>query len=200
MSATREVFISVDVETAGPIPGEYSMLSIGACNVDDETQAFTCEIKPINENADPKALEVSGLSLAKLQESGLTPEDAMRKFHTWAKGQASNGEALVFVGLNAPFDWSFVNYYFHRFLGENPFGFAALDIKAYYMGATGCAWSETRSSRLTADLKPERHSDHTALRDAQYQAELFRLMRGGAPRRGPISSAIESPGDSSGKS
>jgi ribonuclease T len=182
MSATREVFISVDVETAGPIPGEYSMLSIGACNVDDETQSFTCEIKPINEKADPNALEVSGLSLAKLQASGLTPEDAMRKFHTWAKGQASNDETLVFVGLNAPFDWSFVNYYFHKFLGENPFGFAALDIKAYYMGATSCPWSETRSSRLSADLKPERQSDHTALRDAQYQAELFRLMRARAPR------------------
>jgi ribonuclease T len=188
MSATREVFISVDVETAGPIPGEYSMLSIGACNVDDETQTFTCEIKPINQNADPKALEVSGLSLAALQKSGLTPDDAMRTFHAWAKGQATNDETLVFVGLNAAFDWSFVNYYFHKFLGENPFGFAALDIKAYYMGATGCPWSDTRSSRLSADLKPERQSDHTALRDAQYQAELFRLIRARVRLRGPLPS------------
>ena len=44
-------------------------------------------------------------------------------------------ETSVFVGFNAPFDWSFVNYYFHRFLGHNPFGFTAVDIKAYYMGA-----------------------------------------------------------------
>jgi DNA polymerase III epsilon subunit-like protein len=177
MTTTSEVFLSVDVETAGPIPGEYSMLSIGACNVDDETQVFSCDIKPINENADPKALEVSGLSLEQLRESGLTPVDAMEKFQAWAKSQAMAAQILVFVGLNASFDWSFVNYYFHKYLGANPFGFAALDIKAYYMGATGCAWSETRSSRLSADLKPRRHSDHTALRDAQYQAELFRLMR-----------------------
>jgi len=26
-----------------------------------------------------------------------------------------------------------VNYYFHKYVGDNPFGFAALDIKAYYM-------------------------------------------------------------------
>ena len=161
------------------------MLSIGACNVDDETQVFSCELKPINQNADPKALEVSGLSLAKLQTSGLTPEDAMRRFNEWAKGQAVDSQSLVFVGLNAAFDWSFVNYYFHKYIGANPFGFAALDIKAYYMGATGCAWSETRSSRLSEDLKPQRHSDHTALRDAQYQAELFRLMRARFSRRGP---------------
>ena len=40
----------------------------------------------------------------------------------------------MFVGFNASFDWSFVNWYFHKFVGTNPFGVAALDIKAYYMG------------------------------------------------------------------
>jgi ribonuclease T len=188
MTNRPEVFISVDVEAAGPIPGEYSMLSVGACNVDDENEVFSCEIKPINQNADPKALEVSGLSLAQLQESGLTPSTAMERFQAWAKRQATQEQTLVFVGLNAAFDWSFVNYYFHKYVGDNPFGFAALDMKAYYMGATGCAWSETRSSRLSADLKPQRHSDHTALRDAQYQAELFRLMRARVPPRSPSDS------------
>lgn len=97
-------------------------------------------------------------------------------------------QGLVKELLNAAFNWSFVNYYFHKYVGENPFGFAASDIKAYYMGATGCAWSETRSSRLSADLKPQRQGDHTALRDAQYQAELFRLIRARVPLRGPTSS------------
>lgn len=177
MTATQEIFISVDVEAAGPIPGEFSLLSIGACCVDDESKSFSCEIKPINRNADPKALEVSGLSLDTLEESGLAPSDAMHRFGTWAESVAGVGGTLVFVGFNAPFDWSFVNYYFHKYMGKNPFGFAALDIKAYYMGVTGCAWSDTRSSRLSEDLKPTRHGDHRALHDAQYQAELFRLMR-----------------------
>ena len=177
MSRKGDIFVSIDVETAGPIPGEYSLLSIGACAIFDVAQTFACELKPINHNADPKALEVTGFSLDELVKTGLDPKEAMCCFGDWASGLAGVDETLVFVGFNAPFDWSFVNYYFHRFIGKNPFGFAALDIKAYYMGATGCSWADTRSSRMAEALKPRRTGDHQALHDAQYQAELFRLIR-----------------------
>jgi len=177
MTPKREVFISVDVETAGPIPGEYSLLSIGACAVAEPTKTFSCELKPINTNADPKALEVSGLSLDKLATHGLEPLVAMQSFADWLASLSVNDGSVVFVGLNAPFDWSFVNYYFHRFLGSNPFGFTALDIKALYMGATGCNWIDTRSSKMAERLAPRLRGDHQALHDAQYQAELFRLIQ-----------------------
>jgi ribonuclease T len=149
-----DVFISVDVEAAGPIPGEYSLLSIGACDVRDDNVAFECLVKPINGNFDPKALEVTGLVLDELQQVGLQPAQAMEDFRRWIGTTAGRGGRPILVGFNAAFDWSFVNYYFHRYLGENPFGFAALDIKSFYMGATGCAWDETRSSRIAARLKP----------------------------------------------
>ena len=177
MTRKPELYISVDVETAGPIPGEFSLLSIGACDVEDETRAFSIELKPVNRNADPKALEVTGLSLDVLAERGETPVAAMEAFGSWAKALAGDDRALVFVGFNAPFDWSFVNYYFHHFGDGNPFGFAALDIKALYMGATGCSWADTRSSQIAEHLAPERRGDHDALHDAKYQAELFRLVR-----------------------
>ena len=177
MTDQHEVFISVDVETAGPIPGEFSLLSIGACAIDNKSQTFGCEIKPINHNADPMALKISGLSLESLEQIGLAPEEAMKQFANWLKGLTRAGETLVFVGFNAPFDWSFVNYYFHKFVGENPFGISALDIKAYYMGAAACRWSDTKSSRMAATLQPQRQPNHSALHDAEYQAELFRLIR-----------------------
>jgi len=174
----------VDVETAGPIPGEYSLLSIGACDAEDDARSFSIELKPLNANADPKALDVTGLSLAGLAERGADPAAAMEAFAAWATGLAGDDRALVFVGFNAPFDWSFVNYYFHRFSGGNPFGFAALDIKAFYMGATGATWADTRSSQIAKHLGPERRGDHDALHDAKYQAELFRLVRA-LGRQGP---------------
>lgn len=180
-SNKREVFISVDVETAGPIPGEFSMLSIGACLVADPAVTFECQLKPINDNADQTALDVTGLSLERLSETGLEPRAAMTSFGGWIASSIGGGATPVFVGFNAPFDWSFVNYYFHRFTGANPFGFTALDIKALWMGSTGCSWSDTRSSRIAGRLKPALHGDHDALHDALYQAELFRLITAEPP-------------------
>jgi ribonuclease T len=172
-----EVFISVDVEASGPIPGEYSLLSIGACNVHDDDTAFECLVKPINRNFDNKALKVARLSLDELDRVGLPPAEAMENFRRWIQKTCGREGHPVFVGFNASFDWSFVNYYFHKYTGENPFGFAALDIKSLYMGATGCAWDETRSSRIASRLKPRLEGTHDALQDARYQAEMFRLIR-----------------------
>jgi hypothetical protein len=101
----------------------------------------------------------------------------MKRFAEWVGSVVAEGDVPVFIGFNAPFDWSFVNYYFHRFIGANPFGFTALDIKAYYMGATGCSWRETRSSEISRELNPISKGDHDALHDAKFQAELFRLAR-----------------------
>lgn len=171
-----ETFISVDVEASGPIPGEYSLLSIGACAAYEPDHAFSCLIKPISANADPKALEVTGLQLEELTVTGLTPKAAMEAFAKWVE-EVSAGSTPVFVGLNAAFDWSFINYYFHKFLGNNPFGFAALDIKSLFMGAYGCSWHETRSSNIKRTLSATSEGTHDALQDAQYQAELFRLIR-----------------------
>lgn len=177
MTTKREIFISVDIETSGPIPGEFSMLTLGACCVEDPSKNFACSFKPINGNFVPEALEVTGLSLAKLAEEGLAPEVAMQKFAAWVGSLSAEAQIPVFVGLNAPFDWSFVNYYFHRFAGMNPFGFTAVDIKALFMGATGCTWQDTRSSAIARRVHPTLQGDHDALHDALYQAELFRLVR-----------------------
>ena len=176
MTKQRECFISVDVETAGPIPGEYSMLSLGACVIGGDGDEFYVEIQPLNQNAVHEALRVSGFDLAKLANTGERPEAAVAKFQDWVAA-ASVGAKPVFVGFNAGFDWSFANWYFIHFLGENPFGFAPLDVKSYYMGLTGCSWEDTKSSRIKSEFQPARAGDHNALTDARAQAEMFRKMR-----------------------
>lgn len=177
MSKNNEVFISVDVETAGPIPGEFSLLSIGACCIDDPEQTFLCDLKPTSKRADPEALRVTGMSLEQLEQDGVEPMEAMARFQDWIASVSGADRTPVFVGFNAAFDWSFINYYFHRYLGTNPFGFAALDIKSLYMGASGSSWAGTRSSQMAAVLQSKTIGDHNALHDAQHQAELFRLVR-----------------------
>lgn len=176
MSHKREVFISVDIETAGPVVSEHSMLTVGACLAYHPETEFSVMIQPISDKAVEAALEVSGLTLEQAKQDGLAPADAMSQFATWVKENTPEGSTPVFVGLNAPFDWSFVNYYFLKYLGENPFGFTALDIKALFMGVTGCSWHATKSSSIDKSVLPFLRGDHDALNDARYQAELFRLV------------------------
>lgn len=172
---TTEFYVSVDIETAGPIPGEYAMLSIGACTVYGDA-TFQCLLKPTTSKYVPDALKVTGLSLEALARAGTEPATAMLEFAGWVAKHCGKEQTPVFVGLNAPFDWSFINYYFHRYLGENPFGFSALDIKALYMGVANVAWNGTRSSKIAEALKPTLSGTHDALQDAKYQAEIFRLI------------------------
>ncbi len=80
MGKQDEIYISVDIEASGPIPGEYNMLSIGACVVGDIKNTFYREIKPITTRYVPQALEVSGLSLEKLVQEGVEPGAMVREF------------------------------------------------------------------------------------------------------------------------
>jgi DNA polymerase III epsilon subunit-like protein len=174
--AALEGYVSVDVETAGPNPGHYSLLSIGACLVRDPKRTFYVELQPVNDNALPEAMAISGLSLKQLAESGLPPAEAMARFEAWLKNEIPPDQEPIFVAFNAPFDWMFVNDYFHRFLGRSPFGYTALDIKAFYMGLIGVPWSETTMHHVAARYLDHRQLTHHALRDAQDQAELFQRM------------------------
>lgn len=168
----EEIYFSIDIEAAGPIPAEFSMLSLGASVVNQPEQFFYAELKPINENFVPEALAVSKFDLSVLKTTGEDPAAAVERFKNWVVATAGANK-LVFVGFNAGFDWSFVNWYLHKFVGDNPFGFAPLDIKSYYMGAVGCLWRETSSSRLPAELQPTTKATHNALDDARAQAEIF---------------------------
>lgn len=182
---TVEVLISVDIETAGPIPAEYPMLSIGACLVDNTAETFYVELIPDREKFQPEALSISGLDPETLKQTGVEPGQALLSFAAWVRSITPSGARPVFVALNAPFDWMFINDYFHRYLGENPFGHSALDIKAYFMGQAGVSWSETSFRHLTDHFLEVRRLTHNALRDAQDQAEIFSMLLKQNPRENP---------------
>lgn len=171
----EEIYISVDVEAAGPIPGEYSMLSLGACLVHNLDATFYVELQPINDNAVPQALAVSGFSLEQLRATGRPPAEAMRTFRDWIASSVGDNRP-VFVAFNATFDWSFVNWYFHKYVGANPFGISGLDIKAYYMGLSGCRWGDTTKRNIPKQFHSQRRHTHNALDDALGQAEMFAKM------------------------
>jgi ribonuclease T len=179
-----ESYISVDIESAGPNPSQYSLLAIGACCVSDPEQNFYIELKPVNQNFRPESLASCGLSMEKLILEGVEPIKAMQHFASWLEESLPSGQGPVFVGFNASFDWMFVNDYFHRFLGYNPFGHAAIDIKSYYMGQAKVPWAETTMQFLGKRYLNQPALVHHALRDAIDQGEIFRqlLMEIAEPR------------------
>ncbi len=171
-----ETYISVDVETAGPVPGLYALLSIGACLVKDLSTTFYIELQPDAPDSTPEAIAVHGLSLETLSETGVPPKEALQAFAAWIQHVAPEGTLAVFVAFNAPFDWMFINSYFHRYLGYNPFGHSALDIKAYFMGQAGVTWAKTSMKHISSRYLEETHLSHNALQDAQDQAQIFQRL------------------------
>lgn len=123
----------IDVEADGPCPGLYSMISLGAVKVIDNNfdTNFYAELQPISEQWDPVAISIGKFT----REQTLQFEDpftVMERFAWWVK-KTSTGFP-VFVSDNPAFDWQFVNYYFHKYLGENPFGHSARRIGDFYAG------------------------------------------------------------------
>jgi DNA polymerase III epsilon subunit-like protein len=171
-----EAYICVDVETAGPIPGDFSLLSIGACTVFAPESTFYIELKPINENLTPESVEVHKLSLPQLMQEGIEPKAALQRFEQWIMNATTAGKQPVFVAFNAPFDWMFINYYFIHFLGRNPFGHAALDIKALFMGQAGVPWAQTSWRYIEPGFTEKPQLTHHALQDALDQAVLFKKI------------------------
>jgi len=182
---TPTTFISVDIEAAGPSPSAYAMLSIGACLVDEPaeplplgvTQHFYVELQPDRDGQVAGAMAVGGFTLEGLRQTGSPPTEAMRAFADWIAAVTPTGYRPVMVGFNAAFDWMFVADYFHRYLERNPFGYSALDIKAYYLGVTGSSWPATSMAFVSERYGLDISLTHNALDDARDQAALFRAVR-----------------------
>lgn len=175
---TKEIFISVDIEASGPVPGTFSMLAVGASVVGRSDQRFYAELRPINNASVAAAMAVVGRTLEEFRQAGREPAAVISEFAAWVRKVSENGKP-VFIGFNAAFDWSFVNWYFDTFQTENPFGVSALDIKSFYMGMAGCAWEQTRSSQLPSNYRSEKTHTHNALSDAIEQADIFEKMARG---------------------
>jgi DNA polymerase III epsilon subunit-like protein len=171
-----EAYICVDVETAGPIPGDYSLLSIGACTIYEPQRTFYIELKPINQNTTGEAASIHKLPLERLMAEGITPKEALTRLEEWLVNEAAPNQQPLFVAFNAAFDWMFINYYYYHYLGHNPFGHSALDIKAFYMGMAGVPWAQTSWRYISPNYMTEHHLTHHALQDALDQAELFKMM------------------------
>ncbi|RAJ10867.1 DNA polymerase III epsilon subunit-like protein [Chitinophaga skermanii] len=161
-------YFMVDIEADGPIPGNYSMISFGAVLVDkDLNKTFYGRLKPISDQFDPKALAVSGFSREETMQFD-DPAKVMLDFKYWLN-KYSFTSSPMFISDNNGFDWMFINWYFHHFLGNNPFGFSSTNLGSLYKGMV----KDTKQN--FKHLRRTRHSHHP-VDDAKGNAEALLFM------------------------
>ena len=160
-------FVAFDVEADGPCPGLYSMVSLGLVDILDPARHFYAEIRPVADLWVPDALKVCGFS----REQTLAFEEAgsaMKRLEKW------NGTGrTVLVSDNPAFDWQWISYYTHRYLGANPFGHSARRIGDLYAGFAG----DMRDTNGWKKWRQTRHT-HNALDDARGVAEAWLELSG----------------------
>ncbi|MFC9297586.1 MTH938/NDUFAF3 family protein [Streptomyces sp. NPDC057011] len=196
-TARPSLYVSVDIEADGPIPGPYSMISFGAAvagrqdggsytAADPREQTFYRELRPISDAYVPEALAVSGLDRDRLVREGADPAVAMAEFRTWVR-EVSAGAQPVMCGYPASFDWTFLYWYLMRFGGDSPFGHSGcLDMKTLYAVKARVPLRAAVKGRMPRELRSRLPHTHHALDDAVEQAELMsNLMLWAPPARSP---------------
>ena len=185
-----EIYVSVDIESDGPVPGLNSMLSLGAVAFDPVGKVLSkfqrnmkCLDGAVPDSKTMNWWEGEPEAWAVLQENVVSPRDAMKDFREWlgllnADNHSHVQHKLTFVGYPAAFDHAFVHYYLMRFGGSDPFGHQALDIKTYAMAAMSTEFKETHKGSMPKEwFRDVPEHKHVAWQDALEQGMLFFEIR-----------------------
>ncbi|HEY7456907.1 MAG TPA: 3'-5' exonuclease [Solirubrobacterales bacterium] len=190
-----DLYISADVETDGPVPGPYSLLSFGLTAVGkydgrtfdrwpDGEKTFYRELRPISDEFQPEALEINGFDRDRLLEEGADPEQAMTDASEWIRSICPECRPVL-VAYPVAFDWAFLYWYFERFAPNgSPFGHSScLDIRTLYQAVAGTVFDRSGKTAMPEFLRPATPHTHNALDDAVEQGELFANLLAWAMRR-----------------
>jgi len=175
-----ETYISIDVEADGPIPGEFSMLSLGAAafSLGNRTplSTFGANLKTLPDaSTHPSTMAWWDKNQEAWKEATTDPrdpEEVMKDFQRWMRGLPGKP---VLVGYPITFDFSFVYWYYVRFVGfPAPFSFSALDLKTMAMVKMGTGFHTAAKRRMPKKwFEGAPAHTHRALDDAIGQGVLF---------------------------
>ena len=133
----------------------------------DDTFEGKCQpIFPKTEISDT-ALAVSGL---KYEDCLEFPEPAETMFATYQWINAVTRGKPLFYSDNNGFDFSYMNYYFHRYMKENPFGWSSRNINSLWHGMQKDCFKSFKFLRKT------KHN-HNPVYDAMGNAEALHAMK-----------------------
>lgn len=196
--SSADIYFSADVETDGPVPGPFSMLSFAlVCagtfdgqkfdtTILKERRHFYCELKPISKNFQEEALKVNRLDRDRLAKEGADPREAMTAAAKWVASLSGDFKPVL-VAYPLSFDWSWLFWYFVMFSKSgSPFSYShCFDLKTAFATKAHLPISESGRSNLPFHLRAASSHTHHALDDAIEQAEIFaKIFRWSGDDRG----------------
>jgi len=179
---SREIYFSIDIETDGPIPGQNSMLSLGAAAFlpgNPEPVATFSRNLALLEGAtsNPGTMawwETQPEAWKICREHPEDPEFVMKDFRNWVDAVSEEHNAKpVCVAYPAGFDFMFVYWYLIRFAEKSPFSFSCIDIKTYAMAVLKKGYRDSTKKGMPKRWIPEAPHTHKAVDDAIEQGKLF---------------------------
>jgi hypothetical protein len=197
----KDLYISVDIETDGPIPGDNNMVTIGAVPVarngkdgrwyiGTETFYSRLERRP-NAVSDKQTMEWWREQAHKMYEEAFLaqprthPMNAMQDFVDWTRELHTltyKTDEVILAAAPIMFDGMWVRWYLEHYLGSSrPFSHRGLDMKSFWMGG-GPNRTYADAHHPHNDLfeslvgKQAVGTQHHALYDAQYQALVLTAL------------------------
>ena len=201
--AEQELFVSVDIEADGRIPGRNSMLSFGsaAFTLDKELVArFAVNLETLPGAAgDPETLawwRKHPQAWAAAREDPEDPATALPRYaaHLEALGREGGGGRRygrpTFIGFPAAYDFAWINWYLHRFAGRNPLGISGLCLKTLGAALLKLPFRQASKRRFPRRWFDDLPHSHVALDDAMEQGamgiNMLRELRGLPPIAGIV--------------
>lgn len=187
------IYISLDMEADGPIPGVNSMRSLGAVAYSQYgtyLDFFSGNLEPL-----PAAVQNQGVmnwwknfpeAWARTTAMPEDPLKLMQRFALWLYELEQHYKAeCVLVAYPAAYDYDFVLYYSRLFLKKDPFRGQVIDMRSMAMGLLGAPYAEAAKAKMPKrwfiDVPPH---THVAYEDALSQGALFINMLRESEKRG----------------
>lgn len=171
-----DIYVSVDIEADGPIPGRNSMLSFGAVAYTSdgvEIARYNANLQPLPEAiTNPQTMEFwekNPDAYAAATAEPCDPALIMPEFSRWLERL---GGKPVFVGYPVTYDFMWLHWYLIAFNDLDPFSHAGLDIKTLAWSQLGGSFHRASKRNFPKRWFSKKHK-HIAVDDAAEQGELF---------------------------
>lgn len=184
VTSEKEVYFSVDIEANGPIPGEFSMLSLGVV-------AYSSTGKPISQwtknfqplpgaKEDQDTMEWFQKHPAAFAHCLRDPQDpglAIKDLSSWIQDTSGIDHKPVAIASPVSFDATYLVWYFSKFLGHfGPFKLNYIDARSVTMGLCGGGYRYGKHRWIRKILQKHLKANpmpHCALTDAWEQGDAF---------------------------